>query len=186
MKKQPMRFVRRYAVALSSKLTRGKVVSFQSSNRDIAKHLHDIGIIKDTPTRKNCGQLLCNVHAAAGMPRMSLEQAKEVIKTNTSRKKKRPEQSKKPKKEKLFVQTDEFLSSWEWTTLRMKVLLKHGRRCMCCGADPSDGAKICVDHIKPRSTHPELALIEENLQVLCYECNKGKGAWNMTDFRIDK
>jgi len=54
---------------------------------------------------------------------------------------------------------------------------------MCCGATPDDGAKICVDHIKPRHTHPELKLERSNLQVLCYDCNKGKGAWDQTDWR---
>jgi len=83
----------------------------------------------------------------------------------------------------LFAKTKEFLESWEWTTLRYKVLKKHGRRCMCCGATPESGAVICVDHIKPRHTHPELALSESNLQVLCFTCNKGKGAWDQTDFR---
>ena len=37
-----------------------------------------------------------------------------------------------------------------------------------------------VDHIKPRSTHPELALDFDNLQVLCHDCNQGKG--NRDDF----
>lgn len=77
----------------------------------------------------------------------------------------------------------DFLSSWEWTTLRYRILLKCGRRCMCCGRTPEDGVKIHVDHIKPRATHPELALEESNLQVLCGECNKGKGAWDRTDWR---
>lgn len=77
-----------------------------------------------------------------------------------------------------------FLTSWEWTTLRFKVLKKYGRRCMCCGATPEQGAIIHVDHVKPRSKYPELSLDAGNLQVLCLECNKGKGAWDETDFRI--
>ena len=77
----------------------------------------------------------------------------------------------------------DFLESWEWNTLRYKILQKFGRRCMCCGVTPEDGAKMCVDHILPRYTHPELRLDPENLQVLCFNCNKGKGAWDTTDFR---
>lgn len=77
-----------------------------------------------------------------------------------------------------------FLSSWEWRTLRYKILQKYGRRCMCCGASPDDGETVIhVDHIKPRSSHPDLALDEENLQILCGVCNQGKGAWDETDFR---
>lgn len=77
----------------------------------------------------------------------------------------------------------EFLVSWEWTTLRFKVLKHYGRRCMCCGATPETGAVINVDHIRPRSRYPELALVFDNLQVLCLLCNKGKGAWSEDDFR---
>lgn len=82
-----------------------------------------------------------------------------------------------------FATSPEFLSSWEWLTLRYYVLKKLGRRCLCCGRSPDDGIQICVDHIKPRATHPELALEESNLQILCGECNKGKGAWDTTDWR---
>lgn len=82
-----------------------------------------------------------------------------------------------------FAQTEEFLKSWEWRTLRMKVLKKYGARCQCCGATAADGVRICVDHIKPRKTHPHLALVEDNLQVLCDPCNQGKGAWDDTDWR---
>jgi hypothetical protein len=57
---------------------------------------------------------------------------------------------------------------------------------MCCGVSSKEGAIICVDHIKPRNTHPELALNPDNLQVLCDVCNQGKGAWSTTDFRDDK
>ena len=78
----------------------------------------------------------------------------------------------------------EFLDSWEWTTLRYSILNRYGRRCMCCGATPKDKVTIItVDHVKPRHTHPHLALDPNNLQVLCYSCNKGKGAWDTTDFR---
>lgn len=79
-----------------------------------------------------------------------------------------------------------FLSSFEWRRLRMVVLEKRGARCECCGRTPSDGIKICVDHIKPRSMFPELALVESNLQVLCDDCNHGKGSLFQTDWRDGK
>jgi hypothetical protein len=77
----------------------------------------------------------------------------------------------------------EFLETYEWRKVRMEALVKYGPKCMCCGATPATGAVIHVDHIKPRLTHPELALELDNLQILCHECNHGKGNWDTTDWR---
>jgi hypothetical protein len=87
--------------------------------------------------------------------------------------------NKKPK----YESNDDFLQSYSWRKLRMEALILHGRRCQCCGATPDTGAIMNVDHIKPRKTHPELSLVLENLQVLCHECNHGKGNWDTTDWR---
>lgn len=84
-----------------------------------------------------------------------------------------------------YVNSDAFLQSFEWRQLRMIVLKKFGARCQCCGATPKDGIRIHVDHIQPRRRHPELALTESNLQVLCEVCNHGKGSWDSTDWRAD-
>lgn len=62
-------------------------------------------------------------------------------------------------------------------------LEKYFGRCMCCGASAGAGVYLCVDHIKPRKTHPELALELSNLQILCNKCNHGKGNWSTTDWR---
>lgn len=82
-----------------------------------------------------------------------------------------------------FRASDAFLRSYEWRRVRMEALKMHGTRCLCCGASPSTGAVMHVDHIKPRRIYPELALDVTNLQVLCEECNHGKGNWDMTDWR---
>lgn len=82
-----------------------------------------------------------------------------------------------------IVATDAFLQTYEWRRVRMQAIKKHGNRCQCCGASPSTGAVINVDHIKPRKLFPDLALSVDNLQVLCHECNHGKGNWDMTDWR---
>jgi 5-methylcytosine-specific restriction endonuclease McrA len=79
--------------------------------------------------------------------------------------------------------TDAFLESFEWRSIRMMALKKHGATCQCCGASPATGAVMHVDHVKPRKFFPELALSLDNLQVLCAECNHGKGNWDMTDWR---
>lgn len=81
------------------------------------------------------------------------------------------------------VTTTEFLSTYEWRKVRMVALKKYGARCQCCGATPATGAVMHVDHIKPRKLFPALALDVDNLQVLCHECNHGKGNWDQTDWR---
>lgn len=89
----------------------------------------------------------------------------------------------KKKKSKTFVSSDNFLSSYDWRKLRMEALKKYGAKCQCCGATPTTGAVMNVNHIKPRKFFPELALSLSNLQVLCHECNHGKGNWDSTDWR---
>lgn len=84
------------------------------------------------------------------------------------------------------VNADAFLSSYEWRRVRMVALKKYGSRCQCCGATPQTGATIHVDHIKPRRLFPDLALDADNLQVLCHECNHGKGNWDQTDWRREE
>jgi len=87
---------------------------------------------------------------------------------------------------------NKFYKSWEWRTLRMEVLKKHGPVCMCCGASKGDVSmagepvRICVDHIKPISSHWHLRLEASNLQILCDECNQGKGGWDQTDWRVQE
>lgn len=71
-------------------------------------------------------------------------------------------------------QTD-FTQSKEWLELRYAVMKRDGFQCVVCGRDPSDGVKLQVDHIKPRSLYPELALDPANCRTACGECNIGKG-----------
>ena len=92
-------------------------------------------------------------------------------------------QKYRPKRKKPKI--DDFYRSYEWATLRFKVLKKYGAECMCCGARREDGFMMNVDHIKPRNKFPKLELEFDNLQVLCALCNKGKGSWDRTDFRLD-
>ena len=79
-----------------------------------------------------------------------------------------------------------FYNSREWHKLRYTAFLKYGRKCLVCGADHKKGARLHVDHIKPISKYPDLALSLDNLQILCALCNSGKGAWDETDWREDQ
>jgi hypothetical protein len=77
----------------------------------------------------------------------------------------------------------DFYESRAWLDLRYRVLQKAGGSCKLCGCRASPGNPIQVDHIKPRSLHPELELVESNLQVLCQNCNRGKSNKDETDWR---
>ena len=71
----------------------------------------------------------------------------------------------------------EFYSTNEWRTLRWQVLQTSKKACNVCGRSYSKHKVILhVDHIKPRSKFPSLELSIANLQVLCEDCNLGKGA----------
>ena len=76
-----------------------------------------------------------------------------------------------------------FYQSPAWRRLRYEAIRLHGGRCQCCGATARTGTSLHVDHIKPRSRHPDLELSLSNLQVLCEDCNLGKGAHDQTDWR---
>lgn len=78
-----------------------------------------------------------------------------------------------------------FYTSWEWKQARYEALMRHGRRCMCCGWTAKSGqpGHLVVDHIKPLKKRPDLALDQDNLQVLCNNCNMGKGGSRTDDFR---
>ena len=77
---------------------------------------------------------------------------------------------------------DDFHTSYAWRQTRYAALKLYDRKCMCCGRTPPE-VQLHVDHIKPRKFYPNLALEITNLQILCHECNHGKGNWDETDWR---
>jgi 5-methylcytosine-specific restriction endonuclease McrA len=77
----------------------------------------------------------------------------------------------------------EFYKSWDWKRLSYETRKERGQRCECCGATPAHGVRIVCDHIKPIRKHWHLRLDRDNLQVLCDDCNMGKGSHDDTDWR---
>src|ERR1700722_1362582 len=61
-----------------------------------------------------------------------------------------------------WINSSAFLASQEWIELRYRVLRESDGRCCLCGRGAIDGAKLNVVHIKPRRTHPSLALARSN------------------------
>jgi hypothetical protein len=58
--------------------------------------------------------------------------------------------------------------------VRFNILERDNYTCQACGATPQNGATLEIDHIKPIAKGGTDDLL--NLQVLCRECNAGKGA----------
>lgn len=78
----------------------------------------------------------------------------------------------------------DFFTSGAWKRLRFEVLAESAGCCDLCGRSyRSHGVALEVDHIKPRSRFPSLSLEKDNLQVLCFDCNRGKGNRDTTDWR---
>lgn len=80
------------------------------------------------------------------------------------------------------VLDDDFYSSQAWRAVRYQALRNCNGRCTLCGSPPGRHS-LHVDHIKPRSLFPALALEPSNLQVLCRDCNLGKSNKDATDWR---
>jgi 5-methylcytosine-specific restriction endonuclease McrA len=78
------------------------------------------------------------------------------------------------------IRNHPIIDSSQWKALRDKVILYYGAICMKC----SNTRLINVDHIKPKSKYPELAFCFDNLQVLCWKCNKEKSNKDETDYRV--
>lgn len=72
---------------------------------------------------------------------------------------------------------DRFITSNEWMAIRMKVILRD-KVCLACGSKE----KLQCDHIRPMASHWHLRKDMDNLQLLCKQCNFGKGVQSI-DFR---
>ncbi len=80
-----------------------------------------------------------------------------------------------------------FYSSFQWRRVRYEFLRSQPRplRCCVCNRTGADGVRLCVDHIRSMRRYPELKTSLSNLQVMCSECNFGKGSDWTDDWRAD-
>ena len=84
------------------------------------------------------------------------------------------------------IQYQEFYRSPEWRILRQNFLRRRTRiegRYICdfCKNPIGHDGDITVDHIKPRSKFPDLAMNIDNLLLACRRCNSSKGSKLLSD-----
>ena len=77
-----------------------------------------------------------------------------------------------------------FNASHKWRTLRYKLLKESNRTCCVCGRSREFHSIVLhLDHIVPKSVDWSKRFDEDNLQVLCEDCNMGKGNKDSIDWR---
>lgn len=80
-----------------------------------------------------------------------------------------------------------FYASHEWRYLRYDTIRHYGAKCQCCNRTPEEhGIVLHVDHIVPLRKDWSRRLDRTNTQVLCEECNQGKGSRHSDDWRRKK
>lgn len=67
--------------------------------------------------------------------------------------------------------TKRFYSSAEWKELRQQAFERDNFTCVDCGRNP---VYLEANHIKPRSSYPELKLELSNIETLCKPCHVKK------------
>jgi 5-methylcytosine-specific restriction endonuclease McrA len=84
---------------------------------------------------------------------------------------------------------EDFYKSKKWYRLSLAIKNKYrhpkrGLECMKCGRshESHPRLKFNTDHIKPLWYYWHRRL-DPNMQILCVDCNRGKGSVDMTDYR---
>jgi 5-methylcytosine-specific restriction endonuclease McrA len=108
---------------------------------------------------------------------------KKVSKAQKARERAKSKPDRKNRFPKIAART--FYDTDTWRALRFEALKLSNGCCVLCGrSQRAHGVVLHVDHIKPKSKFPELALTLSNLQILCEDCNLGKSNRDDTDWRV--
>jgi 5-methylcytosine-specific restriction endonuclease McrA len=77
-------------------------------------------------------------------------------------------------------QANAFYKTVEWKTLSAELRKTAGPVCIMCNRDfKKYGLAKNADHINPLMYFWDLRLDPENIQIICGECNKAKGSYNL-------
>lgn len=165
-------------------MSRGKrekeVLKFR---RRAIRYCVHFGLISSGLNQKNSALKRLVMDHSGAADDAALGRALESVKGKLSqRKPKAPISYPGPAPTERIADTD-FFGSRRWKELRYLAIKQNGRKCLACGNGPHNGKGLHVDHIKPRIKYPALQWEIGNLQVLCEDCNIGKGIWDDTDWR---
>ena len=131
---------------------------------------------------KRCSAMALPVHPHSPDASPAMANAVRLFRSPTNG----PEDQRKKWKAASRKPDDGFYKSDSWRELRFVALKRADGCCALCGrSNRMHGVVLHVDHIKPRSRFPHLSLVASNLQVLCEDCNLGKGNRDTTDWRAD-
>ena len=78
-----------------------------------------------------------------------------------------------------YLTHEDFYKSKRWWWCKNIIKSSNEIKCLKCGSRNN----MHVDHVKPKSKFPELALDVYNLQLLCEVCNIEKSNINEIDYR---
>lgn len=157
----------------------GKEMKRRRSDRSRANKLIKAALRKVGFKYHNMDQATADVCVAYGIENGGRIAVAQTLREMAGQQRKPQARSRPREEDKLKA----FYRSWEWKRLRYDVLKKRGRKCECCGSAASDGFRIVVDHIKAIRNFWHIRLDEANCQVLCNDCNMGKGSRDETDWR---
>lgn len=174
LSKRAREIVKRYLLDQSIHLTAGL------NDMNLAYAAERLLEIEDADYRHCCGPLrLVNcalkIQGKPLLPPMTRKQFRSLREHVSETKATKPKKKKK--------KGWKFRNTGEWKRLRYMALVRSNGCCDCCGTRAGKGKSLHVDHIKPKSLYPELALRLSNLQVLCPDCNEGKSDWDDTNWR---
>ena len=79
--------------------------------------------------------------------------------------------------------TDDFYNSRMWRKKRAVILKEQHYECQRCKARGKYKRAVIVHHIKHLKEHPELALVDSNLEAVCFACHEELHPEKQDEFR---
>ena len=83
-------------------------------------------------------------------------------------------------------QIKRFYKSKEWKRKRKEILRRDNYECQRCKCEGGFSKATTVHHIKHLDKHPELALVDSNLESLCGACHNVEHPEKLKKIEVNK